>query len=59
MSHARHAPIVNINMGAAVHKTGVRHIGPVYVYPGEDEMRALAMNGLMIFNGETEAMDYT
>ncbi len=37
----------------------VRHIGPVYVYPGEDEMRALAMNGLMVFNGETEAMDYT
>ena len=37
----------------------VRHIGPVYVYPGEDEMRALAMNGLMVFNGEAEAMDYT
>ncbi len=36
----------------------VRHIGPVYVYPGEDEMRALAMNGLMVFNGEAEAMEY-
>ncbi len=36
----------------------VRHIGPVYVYPGEDEMRALAMNGLMIFNGDVEPMEY-
>ncbi len=36
----------------------VRHIGPVYVYPGEDEMRALAMNGLMVYNGDVEAMEY-
>ena len=36
----------------------VKHISPVYVYPGEDEMRALAMNGLMVYNGDTEAMDY-
>ncbi len=36
----------------------VRHIGPVYVYPGEDEMRALAMNGLMVFNGDVEALEY-
>ncbi len=36
----------------------VRHIAPVYVYPGEDEMRALAMNGLMVFNGEEEALTY-
>ncbi len=36
----------------------VRHLGPVYVYPGEDEMRALAMNGLMVFNGDIEAMEY-
>ncbi len=36
----------------------VRHIAPIYVYPGEDEMRALAMNGLMVHNGEAEAMDY-
>ncbi len=36
----------------------VRHIGPVYVYPGEDEMRALAMNGLMVYNGEVEALEY-
>ena len=36
----------------------VRHISPVYVYPGEDEMRALAMNGLMVLKGETEPLVY-
>jgi butyrate kinase len=37
----------------------VRHISPVYVYPGEDEMRALAMNGLMVLKGETEPLIYS
>ncbi len=37
----------------------IRHIGPVYIYPGEDEMRALAMNGLMVFSGEEEPLEYT
>lgn len=37
----------------------IRHISPVYVYPGEDEMRALAMNGLMVLKGETEPLEYT
>lgn len=36
----------------------IRHISPVYVYPGEDEMRALAMNGLMVMKGETEPLIY-
>lgn len=36
----------------------IRHIAPVYVYPGEDEMRALAMNGLMILRGETQPLEY-
>jgi len=36
----------------------VYKIAPVYVYPGEDEMRALAMNGLMILRGETEPKVY-
>lgn len=36
----------------------VRHICPVYVYPGEDEMRALAMNGNMVLKGETEPLEY-
>ncbi|MFN8254733.1 MAG: butyrate kinase [Bacteroidales bacterium] len=30
----------------------VYKIAPVHVYPGEDEMRALAMNGLMVLTGE-------
>lgn len=36
----------------------IRHISPVYVYPGEDEMRALAMNGLMVSKGEIEPLVY-
>ena len=27
-------------------------IAPIHVYPGEDEMRALALNGLMVIKGE-------
>lgn len=33
-------------------------IAPVYVYPGEDEMAALAMNGVMVLDGEVEAKLY-
>lgn len=36
----------------------IRFIAPVKIYPGEDEMRALAMNGLMVLRGETEAKIY-
>jgi len=36
----------------------VYRIAPVYVYPGEDEMRALAMNGLMVLRGEVEPKEY-
>ncbi|MCF8303306.1 MAG: butyrate kinase [Bacteroidales bacterium] len=36
----------------------VYKIGPVHVYPGEDEMRALAMNGLRILQGEAEPQEY-
>ena len=36
----------------------VYRLAPVYIYPGEDEMRALAMNGLMVLKGEVEVMDY-
>lgn len=31
---------------------------PVYIYPGEDEMRALAFNGLMVLKGEVEVKEY-
>ena len=36
----------------------VIHIAPVQVYPGEDEMQALAMNGLMVINNEVEIKEY-
>lgn len=36
----------------------VGFIAPVKVYPGEDEMRALAMNGLMVLRGEIQAKRY-
>jgi len=43
-----------VNMiGERVHK-----IAQVSVYPGEDEMRALALNGLQILRGETTAKEY-
>lgn len=34
-------------------------IAPIVVYPGEDEMQALAANGLMVLNGEVEARIYS
>jgi butyrate kinase len=33
-------------------------IAPVHVYPGEDEMRALATNGLLVLKGEVEPKEY-
>jgi butyrate kinase len=39
-------------------KEMVGFIAPVVVYPGEDEMQALAMNGLMVLRGEVEAKIY-
>ncbi|WWR16478.1 butyrate kinase [Lachnospiraceae bacterium JLR.KK008] len=33
-------------------------IAPVTVYPGEDELLALAQGGLRVLNGEEEAMNY-
>lgn len=36
----------------------VEFIAPVKVYPGEDEMRALAMNGLMVLRGEMTVKVY-
>ncbi len=39
-------------------KKKISHIAPVGVYPGEDEMRALALNGLMVLEGEIEPKIY-
>jgi len=36
----------------------IEWIAPVKVYPGEDEMRALAFNALLILNKETEPKNY-
>jgi len=40
-------------------KKMVSFIAPVVIYPGEDEMHALAMNGLRVLKGELVAKDYT
>lgn len=37
----------------------VHRIAPVHVYPGEDEMKALAFNGMRVLSGETEAKIYS
>ncbi|MBN2484824.1 MAG: butyrate kinase [Bacteroidales bacterium] len=39
-------------------KSMVSFIAPVIIYPGEDEMHALAWNGLMIIKGEIKAKEY-
>ena len=36
----------------ALVRNHVEKIAPVYVYPGEDEMKALAINGLRVLTGE-------
>ncbi|MAE08331.1 MAG: butyrate kinase [Bacteroidetes bacterium] len=36
----------------------VHRMAPVHVYPGEDEMKALAMNGLRIITGDAEVKIY-
>lgn len=40
-------------------KEHVGFIAPVFIYPGEDEMRALALNGSMLLNGKISSKEYT
>ena len=40
-------------------KEHVSFIAPVFVYPGEDEMRALAENGVMLMKGNIKAKEYS
>ncbi|MBN1132633.1 MAG: butyrate kinase [Bacteroidales bacterium] len=40
-------------------KDRVNFIAPVLVYPGEDEMRALALNGNLLIKGEIKPKEYT
>ena len=37
----------------------VSFIAPVFVYPGEDEMQALAFNGVCYLNGEADVKVYS
>ncbi|MCB8994891.1 MAG: butyrate kinase [Bacteroidales bacterium] len=50
--------IANNPMVVEFIKKMVTYIAPVIIYPGEDEMHALAMNGLMVLKGEVEPKEY-
>ncbi|MDP4273709.1 MAG: butyrate kinase [Bacteroidota bacterium] len=39
-------------------KQMISFIAPVIVYPGEDEMKALAMNGFMVLSGKLHCKEY-
>jgi butyrate kinase len=39
-------------------KKRVEWIAPVFSYPGEDEMQALAEGALRVLHGEEKAQDY-
>jgi butyrate kinase len=51
--------IANNTMVVEYIKKMVSFIAPVIIYPGEDEMHALAMNGLMVLKGEVEPKEYS
>lgn len=36
----------------------VKHLAPVHIFPGEDEMEALALNALAVMRGERTAKEY-
>ncbi len=40
-------------------KEHVGFIAPVFIYPGEDEMRALALNGSLLLKGSIAAREYS
>lgn len=40
-------------------KEHVGFIAPVFIYPGEDEMRALAQNGTLLLGGKITAREYS
>jgi butyrate kinase len=39
-------------------KSMISFIGKIVVYPGEDEMKSLAFNGLLVLNGKIKAKEY-
>lgn len=40
-------------------KEWIGFLGPIYVMPGEEEMKALCLGGLRVLNGEEEVYEYT
>jgi len=50
--------IANNPMVVEYIKKMVTFIAPVIIYPGEDEMHALAMNGLMVLKGDVQPKVY-
>lgn len=36
----------------------IKHLGPVFIYPGEDELRALAYNGMRVLEGKVNPKEY-
>ena len=50
--------IANNSMVTDYIKKMVKFIAPVIVYPGEDEMKALAQNAVSIIKGETKCKQY-
>jgi butyrate kinase len=36
----------------------VKHIAPVFVYEGEDELQALAFNGYLAITGQISVKEY-
>ena len=39
-------------------KSMVSFIAPVVIYPGEDELHALAWNGLLVLKGQLKPKEY-
>jgi butyrate kinase len=50
--------IANNTMVTDYIKSMVKFIAPVIVYPGEDEMKALAQNALRVLRGEVQLKEY-
>jgi butyrate kinase len=50
--------LANSDMQTDLVKERVQYIAPVYRYPGEDEMQALAAGALRALNGEEPIQDY-
>ncbi len=47
----------NPGLSSAI-KEKIEFIAPVFIYPGEDEMRALAHNGSLLLSGKVSAKEY-